>query len=152
MCLLTFVACIVEVESVPFNKCTYTCCHKCCHFVRALQLQDERNQVLDKLNLVDMQVTALKSSNADLSAAVEAEQQRCAELEAALAARDRVRHASVLHYVARDITVLQHVRQSSCVHSHNACLCPPCRKSRICMYPSAAACQAAAVWNCFVAL
>ena len=68
---------------------------RCLSFFPCLQLQDERNQVLDKLNLVDMQVTALKSSNADLSAAVEVEQQRCAELEAALAARDRVSTAAL---------------------------------------------------------
>lgn len=46
--------------------------------------------MLDRLNLLDMQLTAMRSNNAALSAAVEAEQGRCNELEAALAARERV--------------------------------------------------------------
>jgi hypothetical protein len=41
--------------------------------------------------MLDMQITALKSNNNELMIAVEAEQARYAQLEAALAARDRVR-------------------------------------------------------------
>lgn len=54
------------------------------------QAQQERDDVLDRLNLLDMQLTAMTSHNSDLSAALEAQRQRGAELEAALAARDRV--------------------------------------------------------------
>eukprot|EP00775_Hariotina_reticulata_P004712 gene4712-4962_t len=53
------------------------------------QAQQERDDVLDRLNLLDMQLTAMTSHNSDLSAALEAQRQRCAELEATLAARDR---------------------------------------------------------------
>jgi hypothetical protein len=58
--------------------------------VLSSQLQDERDQVLDQLNMQDMQITALKSNNNELMHAVEGEQQRVADMEAALAARDRV--------------------------------------------------------------
>lgn len=53
------------------------------------QLREERDKALDQLNMCDMQLTALKSNNNELMMAVEGAQQRCAELEAALAARDR---------------------------------------------------------------
>lgn len=90
LCLHASGACFAAIcDESCHNKTTHKAVHVACAAC-LLQLQDERNQVLDKLNLVDMQVTALRSSNADLSAAVEAEQQRCAELEAALAARERV--------------------------------------------------------------
>lgn len=59
-----------------------------------MQLQEERNDVLDRLNLLDMQVTALRSNNNELLGALEAEQQRSAQLEAALAARDKVSRAA----------------------------------------------------------
>lgn len=85
-------------------SCVANIAHACLAVVACLlQLQDERNQVLDKLNLVDMQVTALKSSNADLSAAVEAEQQRCSELEAVVASQDRV---SATHTSSRECQML----------------------------------------------
>ena len=61
------------------------------------QLQAERNEALDRLNLLDMQVTALRSNNADLSAALEAEQGRGGELASVIAARDRVRDCDSFH-------------------------------------------------------
>jgi hypothetical protein len=69
------------------------CACGCC----VLQLQEERDKVLDQLNMLDMQITALKSNNNELMMAVEGGQQRCAELEALLAARDRVSWHSCHH-------------------------------------------------------
>lgn len=60
-------------------------------YVSPPQLQDERNKALDRINLLDMELTAVKSNAGALQAALAAEQQRCAELETALADKDRVR-------------------------------------------------------------
>lgn len=73
------------------------------------QLREERDRALDQLNMCDMQLTALKSNNNELMMAVEGAQQRCAELEAALAARDRVGAA---HWQAQQQQ--QHWSLSSC--------------------------------------
>jgi len=63
------------------------CCGCLCWLAQA---QQERDEVLDRLNLLDMQLTAMRSNTVDLTAALEAQRQRCAELENVLAARDRV--------------------------------------------------------------
>lgn len=55
-----------------------------CHCMSCLQMQEERNQALDRVNLLDMELTAAHSMRNTL-------QQRIAEVEATVVARERVR-------------------------------------------------------------
>lgn len=61
------------------------------HHIAVLQMQDERNQALDRINLLDMELTAVRGNTAGLQMALQKEQQHGAELEATVAAKDKVR-------------------------------------------------------------
>lgn len=54
------------------------------------QMQDERNQALDRVNLLDMELTAVRSAVNDVQGALQREQQRSVELADAVAAKDKV--------------------------------------------------------------
>jgi chromosome condensin MukBEF ATPase and DNA-binding subunit MukB len=53
-------------------------------------MQDERNQALDRVNLLDMELTAVRSAVNDVQGALQREQQRSVELADAVAAKDKV--------------------------------------------------------------
>jgi FtsZ-binding cell division protein ZapB len=53
-------------------------------------MQNERNQALDRINLLDMELTAVRGNTAGLQMALQKEQQHGAELEATVAAKDKV--------------------------------------------------------------
>lgn len=55
-----------------------------------LQMQGERNQALDRVNLLDMELTAVRGNTAGLQMALQKEQQHGADMEAAVAAKDKV--------------------------------------------------------------
>jgi chromosome condensin MukBEF ATPase and DNA-binding subunit MukB len=57
-------------------------------------MQDERNQALDRVNLLDMELTAVRSAVNDVQGALHKEQQRSMELADAVAAKDKVRGGS----------------------------------------------------------
>lgn len=85
-------------------------------------MQGERNQALDRINLLDMELTAVRSNAMDLQGALQKEQGRVSELEGVVAARDRVRGGrrggSGLLCALRGCKVQQELRLVGCWHAN----------------------------------
>jgi hypothetical protein len=62
----------------------------------AVQMQAERNQAMDRVDMLDTELTAVRANSMGLQGALQKEQQRSAEVELAMVAKDKVGPGSLL--------------------------------------------------------
>lgn len=60
------------------------------HVVCYIQMQAERNQAMDRVDMLDTELTAVRADSMGLQGALQKEQQRSAEVELAMVAKDKV--------------------------------------------------------------
>jgi hypothetical protein len=53
-------------------------------------MQAERNQAMDRVDMLDTELTAVRANSMGLQGALQKEQQRSAEVELAMVAKDKV--------------------------------------------------------------